>query len=630
MADQVRHRRTQPSSPGTEREPQSEQTHGTPSRAAGVAPPANALWLTTAGQPALPQTFFTIPPHLDHRNPTPLYYLQPSQSPTTSGTAQSYTGSTAPPILLPPGAFRPFFGPPAHLQYPPEHPQLSYHYRSIDHPPPFGPSPAPPAGATVVPSPYQPPHPQHHPHHMPPQNLAPAWSSAYRTSENGQLAPTVAHQVTGTGPSLPPLAYAYSLSSPPPQPAFPLAHIGAQTRSSHLEVARDPRLQNATEAEIRSDIRPHAGTSMEGCNRSAATNSRNVRVAARPSRRQEYSHPVPPPSGVQWPSSANRFHSAETAAFALNMPTPSTPTTSNRRSYERFQENGSGQPSHEYLVEVAAIEERRRRLEAERILHADQVAAAQIAQHMQAHEVRIQQLRQLQQQHQQRRRRIPHRNTPTNEQLQALVATLRANCLLHPHLPTEDNTCGICTKEYAGEKCDASEDRENAILVPCPAKHVFGEWCIMTWIRTCLDQKNVIACPTCRKALIAPREKPARAPTSRQRHRMFAATMRENMRTVAAEQQREPLTRNQGGPGGPYMGEFVVNPSDPTTFPLALPTTPVTLPREHVHAALAGESGEGEPEAGEDEEDDEEDEEGDEDSLDERAYSQNDDTELED
>ena len=112
-----------------------------------------------------------------------------------------------------------------------------------------------------------------------------------------------------------------------------------------------------------------------------------------------------------------------------------------------------------------------------------------------------------------------HPNVPSLSQMQALKDKLRH--LLPGELPEDaSTTCDICQKDYSAEHIDPSEDAEVAIMLPC--KHIFGEYCINTWVRstlhvfvphvtnpsqfeTCKTHKNKVTCPMCRKLLVEPR-----------------------------------------------------------------------------------------------------------------------------
>lgn len=92
-------------------------------------------------------------------------------------------------------------------------------------------------------------------------------------------------------------------------------------------------------------------------------------------------------------------------------------------------------------------------------------------------------------------------NIPTPHQMKDLKNKLRH--LLPSELPEGSSTCcDICQKDYSTKHCDATEENEVAIQLPC--KHIFGEHCINTWFETCKTHKNKITCPMCRTLLVDP------------------------------------------------------------------------------------------------------------------------------
>jgi len=71
-------------------------------------------------------------------------------------------------------------------------------------------------------------------------------------------------------------------------------------------------------------------------------------------------------------------------------------------------------------------------------------------------------------------------NVPTPGQMAELKDKLRH--FLPHQLPSDSPTiCDICQKEYSSVHVNPSEEEEVAIQLPC--KHIFGEFCINTWVR---------------------------------------------------------------------------------------------------------------------------------------------------
>ncbi|KAF2745840.1 hypothetical protein M011DRAFT_478625 [Sporormia fimetaria CBS 119925] len=145
-----------------------------------------------------------------------------------------------------------------------------------------------------------------------------------------------------------------------------------------------------------------------------------------------------------------------------------TDRRSNRRSYDRisggYQES---QTEADDAAERIRVEERRRHIQRER----------------------------------DRQYSIRDASIPTTMQMYMLKKSLIR--LLPSELPKGvEAHCDICDKDYSITDCEPTEDDEVAMQLPC--EHIFGEWCVNEWLKTCATQKLKITCPMCRKLLIDP------------------------------------------------------------------------------------------------------------------------------